>query len=103
MSYLTLWEISAKGYDGGSPASCLGGSVAKVHHERRPRQHRAHHLALHADSASMNDAEGFKSGRVRFQQIFFNHALDVARGNAVEVEDVRNGNSDRFGLGIWVH
>jgi short-subunit dehydrogenase involved in D-alanine esterification of teichoic acids len=45
-------------YYGGAPSPGLGRRVVKGDNERRPSQHRAHDLPLHADAAAVNDAQG---------------------------------------------
>lgn len=104
MSFLTPCGMgSAQCHDGGAPTAGVGGGIAKSGYERRPRQHRADDFALHPDSPPMNDAEGFESGRPRFQQIFLHDALDIAGRHTVQIENVRDGDSYRFGLGIGAH
>ena len=93
----------AKRDDGGAPSAGLGGSVPVIRYEWRSGEHRAHRLALHADAASMNNAEGPKSGRVRFQQVLLYHAFDIARGHAVEIEHIADGNPDRLEIGVFGH
>jgi len=93
----------AKGDDGGAPAARLGWRIPEIGHEFRPCEHRAHHLALHADAASVNNAEGLETGRVGFQQVLLYHAFDIARGHAVKVENIADGNSDRLEIGIFGH
>jgi len=93
----------AKGDDGGAPAARLGGRIPEIGHEFRPCEHRAHHLALHADAASVNNAEGLETGRVGFQQVLLYHAFDIARGHTVKVENIADGNPDRLEIGIFGH
>ena len=86
--------------DGGAPPAGFRRRVAIPDHERRPGQNRADYLALHADAAAVNDANGPQAQLVRFVQVSFHYRLHVARGHAMQVEDICNGNGDRF-IGIF--
>jgi hypothetical protein len=98
-TFLTGEAALAKSDDGGAPAAGLGGRIPEIGHEFRPREHRAHHLALHADAAPVNNAESPEAGRVRFQQVLLYDAFDIARGHAVKVENIADGNPDRLESG----
>jgi hypothetical protein len=102
LSY-TVARCLAESGDGGAPAAGFAGRIAESNYERRARQHCPHHLALYSDTAAVNDADGLEASGVSFEQIFFDHALDIARGYAVEVEYIGDGNADGAGLGIIVH
>src|ERR1035438_6766392 len=56
-----------------TPAAGFARSVAEVHDERRSRQHGAHDLALHANAASMHDAQRFEAHPVGFHEVFFHN------------------------------
>ena len=89
--------------DGGAPPAGLGGCIPEIRHEWRSREHRAHHLALHADATAVNDAESLETRPVRFQQVLLYHAFDIARRHAVEIEHIRDGNPDRLEIGVFGH
>ena len=89
----------AKGDDGGAPAAGFGGRIPEIGHEFRSREHGAHHLALDADAAAVNNAESPEAGLVRFQQVLLYDAFDIARGHAVKVENIADGNPDRLEIG----
>jgi hypothetical protein len=40
---------------------------------------------------------------VRFQQVLLYHAFDIARGHAVEIEHIADGNPDRLEIGVFGH
>jgi len=100
-TFLTGEAALAKGDDGGTPAACLGGRIAEIGHEFRPREHGAHHLALHTDAATVNNAKSAESGLVRFQQVFLYDAFDIPRGHTVKVENIADGNADRLEIAIF--
>jgi hypothetical protein len=102
-TFLTGEAALAKSYDGGAPTAGLRGRIPEIGHEFRPREHGAHHLALHADAAPVNNAESPEAGLVRFQQVLLYDALDIARGHAVKVESIADGNPNRLDIGIFCH
>ena len=58
----------------------------------------ADHLALHADAASMDNAQELETEAVGFLEVFFDDGLHVARGNAMQIEDVGDGNANGVGV-----
>jgi len=79
-----------------APSPCFRRRVAVRRYKARAGQHRAHGFALHADSAPVNDADGTKAELLRFLEVGLDHALDIARRHAVQVEDIRDGDPDWF-------
>jgi len=60
------------------------------------RQDRTNHLALDAYAAAVDDAQAHGTQSVRLVKLFLHHGLHIARRNAVQVENVRDGNADRL-------
>ena len=60
------------------------------------RQNSASNLALHADSAPVDNPQRAKSHPVRFDEVLFHHGLHVARRHAVQIKDVSDRNPHRF-------
>src|ERR1039458_9526918 len=89
---------SAQGDDGRAPTSGLGWGVAVIGHELKAAQRGADDFALHTDAAPVNNTEGFEAQAVGLAKVFFDHRLHVARRDGVEVEDVGDGNANRFGI-----
>ena len=89
-------SVTTEGGNSGAPSAGLWWRVAVCHHKTGAGQHRADYLALHPDAASVNDADGAEAHLVRLLQISLDHALDVARRHAVQVEDVGDGDPDGF-------
>ena len=85
-----------QGDDGGAPASGFRRCVVKLRHKRRAREHGADHFALHADAASVDDAQRAKAQAVRFDEVFFHNRAYVAGRNGVQVEHIGDGNADGF-------
>ncbi len=56
-------------------------------------------LPLNSDSPSMNNAERLESRAVSFLKIFLDNRFDIAGRNAMQVEDIGDGNSNR----LFVH
>src|SRR5215471_17568187 len=67
-NHQALWTQS---HNRGAPSAGFRGRVPKLRHEIRPRQNRAHDFALHADAASVDDAQRAQSEAVRFDEILF--------------------------------
>ena len=70
-----------------------------MRHELRSRQHTAHGLPLDTDSAAVDNSQSEQAQLVRLFQIRFGHPFHVSRGNRVQVEDVRDLNSN---YAVWV-
>ena len=81
------------------PSAGLGRRVSERHHKSGASQDRAHDLALHSDTAAVNDADGAESHLAGLLQVGLDYTLDVARRHAVQIEDIGDGDSDRF-IGI---
>ena len=67
--------------DGGAQV-CLV-RVPEFHDQRMPLQRLLHDAALDAFAAAVNQADLAQSGLVRRVHVFFDHRLDVARGERV--------------------
>jgi len=85
-----------EGDDRRAPSAGLRGRVAEAFHETAAHQNRPHHFALHADAAPVDDAQRFQAEPVGFPQIFLHHLLHVARRHGVEIENIGDGNANRF-------
>ncbi len=57
---------------------------------------------LHAAPLAMDDAHAPKSRAVRFEEVFMHDALDIARRDGVEVENVGYLKADGFGKEVIV-
>ena len=88
---------------GGSPAAGLGRGVAEGFDEGGAGEDGADHFALDSDAASVNDAEGLETERARLFEIRFDNGFDVAGRDGVEVEDIGDGDADRFVFELFVH
>src|ERR1035438_7268230 len=98
-----VWDRSAplieRGAECGNsraPSTGFRRRVAERRHKTGAGQDRAHDFALHSDAAAVNDADGAEAHLVRLLQVGLDHTLDVARRHAVQVEDIGDGNADRF-------
>ena len=78
-----------------APTAGFRGRIRERFNEGRARQNPAHGLALHADSAAVNDPERMESLAARLQQILLDYAFDVPRSNRVQIEYVSYRNADR--------
>ena len=76
------------------PATCFRRRIAERLDKFRFGQYPAHDLALHADAAAVNDAQGLESELVRLFEIRLDHRLYVARRNSMEVENIGDGDAD---------
>jgi len=70
--------------------------VGEAFDKRRPRQDGPHHLPLHPDPASMDDPERPKAHAPRFFEILLDDGRDVPRRYRVQIEHVRDRDSDRL-------
>ena len=71
-------------------SACFWRSVRPMGNKRRARQDIAHHLALHAFALAVNDSHTAKACAISLSQIFFDHALDLARRDGVKIKDIEN-------------
>jgi hypothetical protein len=88
--------------DGRAPAAGLGRRVRPVAYVGRAREDVLDETALHASSLAVNDAHAAKSGAARFLKIFHHDALNVARRNRVEIENVCYLKANGFGKKVEV-
>ena len=58
-------------------------------------QNRTHHLALHPYAASVDDPQRLEPQPVRLAKVFLHDRLHIARRNAVQIENIRDGNANR--------
>jgi hypothetical protein len=65
-----------------------------VDHKIGAGQNGPYYLALYSDSPAVDDSDIAETQLARFFQIGFDHALDVSRRHAVQVEDIGNGYRD---------
>ena len=72
-------------------------SIPEFDDERVPFEGLLHDAALHASASSMNQANLAQAGFVGGVHVFFDHRLDVARGERVEVQGVLDRNPTRHG------
>ena len=79
-----------------SPSARFGGSIPKVEYKAGAGQNGADHFALHADAAAVNNADCPKAQAMSFGEVFLYNGVNVAGRYAVEIENIRDGNSDRF-------
>ena len=82
-----------------TPSAGLHRRVAEAFDIRRFRENRSHQLPLDPDSSSMNNAQCFETRAVSFNKIFLDNRFDIAGRNAMQVEDVGDGNPNW----IFVH
>jgi hypothetical protein len=88
--------------DGRAPAAGLRRRVRPVTYVGRAREDVLDETTLHASPLAVNDAHAAKSGAARFLQIFHHDALNVARRNRVEVENVCYLKANGFGKKVEV-
>lgn len=88
--------VSSERDNGGAPPAGFQGRIRKVLNERRSCQDGSNHLALHADPAPVNDAQGLETEAARLFQILLDNRPDIARGNGVKVEYIGDGDADRL-------
>src|SRR5271170_5448111 len=70
---------------GCAPAAGFERRVFKRSHKRGLEENAAYHFALHADAASMNDAQRHKTTPPRFDEIFLHHGLGISRMKRVQI------------------
>lgn len=80
----------------GAPSTRFPGSIAERGDKRGSGENGTDDLALHSDAAAVDDAEGPVSETVGFVEVLFDYRLDVPGRDAVEIEDIGDGNSDGF-------
>jgi hypothetical protein len=83
-------------HDRSAPTSGFHGRIAERMDELGPREHRLHHFTLNADASSMNDPQRRQSKFVRFFEVSFDGSFRVAGRDGMEVENVRDRDSDGF-------
>jgi len=66
------------------------------------REDTAHDFALDADASSMNNPERLQTEPVGLRQVFLHHAGNIPGGNAMQIEDVGDGDSNGF-FGVHGH
>jgi hypothetical protein len=88
-------ELS-KDHDSGTPAACLRGGIPKVQDKAGAGQNGANDFTLHADAAAVNHADCPESQAMGLNEVFLYNSRNVAGRNTVEIEDIGDGNSDRF-------
>src|ERR1035438_9171744 len=91
-----LCVASAQRHNRRTPAAGFQWRVAELRHKFRSRKNRSHRLPLHADAPAVDDAQLAQTEPVRLNQIFFDYGFDVTWGNAVEVQNIGDGNPDRL-------
>ena len=64
--------------------------------ELRLLQHAAYDLPLHTDPPPVNNTQRSESQLVRLFQISLHDALHIPRRNAVQIENIRDGNAYRL-------
>jgi hypothetical protein len=96
--YLTAG--SAQSDDGCAPTPGFARGIAVIGDELKAGERGADDLALHSDAAAVNNAEGFEAEAMGLQKVFFDDWLYVARRHGVQVENVGDGNTNRFGIGF---
>src|SRR6266446_2583875 len=74
--------------------------VSPIDNKRRSAQYRPYHLTLHANSFTMNNSDAAKPQSPRFTQILLNYKFYVPRLDGMQIEDIRDRNSDRLRKGI---
>jgi hypothetical protein len=98
-AYSYEWDLP-ESHDGGSPAARFRGRVPESVNKFAACEHGADNLALDADTAAVNDAKGTKSEAARLEQVLLDDSFYISRRDAVQVEDVRDGNA--YGV-VTVH
>lgn len=72
-----------KGYERSSPASRFHGRIAEIHDAWGVCKDFAHHFALDADAAAVDDPERLQTEFVRFQEVFLDYSFLVRWSNTV--------------------
>ena len=83
-----MWVVEV--HNSRAPTAGFRRRIAKGGDERRPGEHAPHLLALHSDAAPVDDPQRAETEMVRFGEVLFDHILHVARGEGVEIQNVRH-------------
>src|SRR5262249_5630795 len=82
-----------------APAAAIAGRLLEALDVRAPRQRAVHARALHASAAPVDHAHLAEAALRGGLEIALDHALDLARQEAVQIERVLDRDHDRIGEG----
>jgi len=83
-------------HDGRSPTARFRRRIAKRFYEICLLKYAPNNLALHPNPPPVNNPQCAESHPVRFFQISFHYAPDIARRKGMEIENVGDGNANRL-------
>ena len=93
----------AEGDHGGSPATAFERGVMEREDVGIAGQDGAYSFALDTDAPAMNNPERLQTSTFHFFEPSENHAFHIARGDGMEIENIRDGDDDGFVGIIWKH
>jgi hypothetical protein len=77
-----------QGYDGCSPTPSFGGSISIGSYKRRSREDCAYRFALHSDTSSVDDPQGFVAQAMGFRQVFLDNGFQISWRNSMEIKHI---------------
>ncbi len=96
MSRASLRLEMTETHDRSAPAAGFERCIAKVNHVGIARQDAANGFALHANPATVNDAQSNEADPFGLFEPGFHNAGHVPRRHRVEIEYISDGNPNRF-------